>query len=158
MKLQTTSSTQTKKIAKELAGAIIGKTKKTNRFLDFFTTYDLRHKTIVITFNGNLGAGKTTFIQGFLRGLGVKSKITSPTFVIVKSYKVKSYKVFHMDAYRIKSPKEILDLNWKEIISDPKNIILIEWPERITGILPKDKINISLKYGKRENERELIIY
>ena len=63
-----------------------------------------------------------------------------------------------MDAYRIKSAKEILDLNWKEIISDPKNIILIEWPERITKILPKDRIQIAFKHGKREHERELTFH
>jgi len=161
LKLQTTSSIQTKKIAKELADVIIGKADKTNRFIDSLTSCFLPHKSaLVITLHGDLGAGKTTFTQGFLRGLGVKSKITSPTFVIIKNYKLRitNYeKVFHMDAYRIKSAKEILDLNWKEIISDSKNIILIEWPERISKILPKNKIQITFKYGKNENERYLTI-
>lgn len=150
MKFQTTSSIQTKKIAKELAQTLRQAQGIKNK----------NKHALVITLKGDLGAGKTTFTQGFLRGLGVRLKITSPTFVITKSYKLKakSYsKVFHMDAYRIKSAKEISDLNWKEIIADPKNIILIEWPERISKILPKQKIQIIFKHGKKENERELLI-
>jgi tRNA threonylcarbamoyladenosine biosynthesis protein TsaE len=137
MKLQTTSSIQTKKIAKELAQSILD-----NSLSSQNSQVRISHNALAITLHGDLGAGKTTFTQGFLRGLGVKSKITSPTFVITKSYKLKakSYsKVYHYDCYRIKSAKEISDLNWKEIIADPKNIILIEWPERISKILPKNK-------------------
>ncbi len=114
----------------------------------------------VIALRGNLGAGKTTFVQGFLRGLGVRSKITSPTFVILKKYKLKNLKtykfVYHLDCYRVKSPKEVSEINFKEIFANPSNIVLIEWPERISKIIPKNSIRIKFDYGRKENERKLI--
>ncbi len=146
-KIRTISSVHTQEVAKIFASEIA----KKKIFED---------QALIILFKGNLGAGKTTFIQGFMRGLGIKSKITSPTFVIMKSYKLRSsgYKnIHHIDAYRIKNPKEILDLNFKKIISDPQNIILIEWPEKISKIIPKNKILIYLDYGKKETERILQI-
>lgn len=162
IKLKTISSIQTKKIAKELAQtlrlapadakAMAGKQEIIKQKL-------FKH-ALMITLKGNLGAGKTTFVQGFLRGLGVRKKITSPTFVLMKTYNLRltTYnKAIHIDCYRIKSAKEILDLDWKEIISNPKNIVLIEWPERISKILPKQKIQINFKHGKKENERLVVI-
>lgn len=115
---------------------------------------------VVLTLRGNLGSGKTTFTQGFLKGLGIKKKITSPTFVIQKNYKLKAkgYKLaYHIDCYRIKKSQELLILGIKEIFDNPKNIVLIEWPERISGILPKERIRINFKYGKKENERKVVI-
>ena len=118
------------------------------------------NQAVVLALKGNLGSGKTTFTQGFLRGLGVKKKITSPTFVIFKRYKLraKSFKfVYHIDCYRIKKSQELLVLGIKEIFDNPKNIVLIEWPERIKNILPKERINVGFEYGKKENERRIVI-
>ena len=113
----------------------------------------------VVALSGELGAGKTTFIQGFLRALGVKRRITSPTFLIFKSYTLnaKPYTlVYHIDCYRLKNEKEILELGFKEIISSPENIVAVEWPERIKKVLPKNTIFINFKFiGK--NKREIII-
>lgn len=145
-KFETTSAFQTKKFAAYLAKNL--------------TKEKQRKSALIIALKGNLGAGKTTFVQGFLRGLGVKSKITSPTFVLIKTYNPKpiTYNLaYHIDCYRIKNHKEILDLGFKEIISNPQNIVLIEWPERISKILPRKRINIFLEHGKRENERKLSI-
>jgi tRNA threonylcarbamoyladenosine biosynthesis protein TsaE len=118
------------------------------------------HKfALVLALSGDLGAGKTTFVQGFLRGAGIRKKITSPTFIIVKSYKVKGYKdykkIYHIDCYRIHKPKDILNTGIGGILNNPENIVLIEWPERIKKLLPKKIIAINLKHGKKENEREL---
>ena len=121
----------------------------------------LRKSALTLTLSGDLGAGKTTFVQGFLRGAGIRKKITSPTFTIVKSYKVKSYKdyksIYHIDCYRIHKPKDILNMGIREILNNPGNIVLIEWPERIGRILPKKVIAIKLKYGEKENERIISI-
>ncbi len=95
-------------------------------------------KAVVLALKGDLGGGKTTFLQGFAKGLGIKEKILSPTFVIVKKYKIQNY--YHIDCYRIQKPKEILELGFKEIVSDPRNIVAVEWAERINKILPKDTI------------------
>lgn len=111
---------------------------------------------LVFALTGNLGSGKTTFVQGFLRASGVRKKITSPTFVIVKSYKVKSYKViYHIDCYRIKRSKELLDLGLRGILNNPQNIVLIEWAEKIKKILSKDAIWIKFKHGKKENIKNI---
>lgn len=102
----------------------------------------------LLALHGNLGAGKTTFIQGFAKGLGIKTKVLSPTFVIMKKFKVnkKRFKTFyHFDCYRLKGG-EILELGFKEIISDPKNIIAVEWPEKIKKFLPKDTLKMEFKF------------
>jgi tRNA threonylcarbamoyladenosine biosynthesis protein TsaE len=113
---------------------------------------------------GNLGAGKTTFVQGFFRGLGLKKRAPSPTFIIVRRHslprglkKRKLTNVFHADAYRLKNAKHLAALGFKETLADPKNIVLIEWPERAKGILPMGTIWLTFKHGKRENERHIMI-
>lgn len=89
---------------------------------------------VVVALSGDLGSGKTTFTQGFAKSLGIKERITSPTFVILKRFKINDLRfknLIHVDAYRFENPKEMLDLGWKEMLSRPKNIILIEWAEKI---------------------------
>ncbi len=100
---------------------------------------------VVVALSGDLGSGKTTFIQGFAKSLGIKERVTSPTFVILKRFKINDppwaerfKNLVHIDAYRFENPKEMLDLGWKEMISRPENIILIEWAEKIKKILPKN--------------------
>ncbi|MFA5386590.1 MAG: tRNA (adenosine(37)-N6)-threonylcarbamoyltransferase complex ATPase subunit type 1 TsaE [Candidatus Paceibacterota bacterium] len=140
IKFKTKSANETKKIAKLLAEDILKGRLKTK-------------KGLVLAFSGNLGSGKTTFIQGFLRGLGIKNKITSPTFVIMKRYK----NAYHIDCYRFRKPAELVDLGFKKLVNKPENIFLIEWAERIKKILPKDTIWLEFKHGDKENEREITI-
>lgn len=111
---------------------------------------------IIIGLKGNLGAGKTTFIKGFAEGLGVRNKITSSTFVILRHYPLKQKKCahfFHMDAYRIKKISELRHLGFGKIISLPKSVTLIEWPENIGGALPQKTKWLEFRHGRRENER-----
>ena len=101
----------------------------------------------VIGLFGDLGSGKTTFTQAVARELDIKEFVTSPTFVIEKICILKGKKfekLIHIDAYRLESGKELADLGFKEIESDSKNLILIEWPERVENILPKDLIKINI--------------
>ena len=110
----------------------------------------------IIALQGDLGAGKTTFTQGFFGGLGVKRKIPSPTFVIMKRYKVKHAhftNAHHMDAYRLRKSEDVTPLGFQKLLIDPKNIILIEWPENIKGALPRGTKKIEFRYGKKESER-----
>ena len=112
----------------------------------------------ILGLEGDLGGGKTTFLQGFARGLGIKEKILSPTFVILKKFeigKVKSQYFYHVDCYRIKKPREILDLGFKEIIFNPKNIVAVEWSNRVRKILPK-KIIILKFYFLGRNKRKIV--
>ena len=101
---------------------------------------------LIIGLQGELGSGKTTFTKAFARGLGIKSKVTSPTFILMKKFG----NFYHIDCYRIKSYKDILDLDFKEMVSKPKNIIIIEWAEKIRKILPKDTIWIKFKIVSKE--------
>lgn len=115
---------------------------------------------LVLALSGNLGGGKTTFVQGFMKGAGVKKKITSPTFVLIKTYNLQSKaykKIYHIDCYRLKKSEELLDLGLKEILENSDNIVLIEWPERIKKDLIKNCILIKFKHGKKENERIILI-
>jgi tRNA threonylcarbamoyladenosine biosynthesis protein TsaE len=119
----------------------------------------VQKRALVIALQGDLGAGKTTFVQGFLKGLGIKKRATSPTFIIMRRYKiprtlaVRRSHLHHMDAYRLRKPEDVSSLGFKEILADRQNIILIEWPENIKGALPRRTRRIQFKYGKKENER-----
>jgi len=116
-------------------------------------------RATVVALQGNLGAGKTTFVRGFFRGLGLKKRAQSPTFIIMRrhSLKRKFKNVFHMDAYRLKSAEQLEALEFGKIMDDPKNIILIEWPERIKKALPANTAWITFRHGKKENERSIIM-
>lgn len=113
---------------------------------------------VVVGLYGNLGAGKTTTTQFIAKALGVEETVTSPTFVLEKIYELKNQKfthLIHIDAYRIEKLSELQSLGWEEIISNPNNLILIEWPERISDIMPE---HIKLNLGHvSEFSRELEI-
>lgn len=113
----------------------------------------------VLGLKGNLGGGKTTFLQGFSKGLGIKEKILSPTFVILKRFKLEDKNFgnfYHIDCYRLNDSKDILELDLEKIIADPKNIVAIEWPERIKNILPKNAVLINFEFIDKD-KREIII-
>jgi tRNA threonylcarbamoyladenosine biosynthesis protein TsaE len=90
----------------------------------------------VITFEGDLGAGKTTFIKAVTRGLGVTRAATSPTYALVHRYQGTRGPVFHLDCFRLRSPDEAADLDWEGLLSEG-DAILVEWPERAAGWIPQ---------------------
>jgi len=96
---------------------------------------------VVVGLSGELGSGKTTFVQGVARTLGVAETVTSPTFVILKTYDANSKKfsrLIHIDAYRLSHEQELFDLGFREIGVTPHTLVLIEWPEHVVGALPKN--------------------
>ena len=116
----------------------------------------------VLALHGDLGAGKTTFVQGFAQALGVAKRIISPTFIIMRTYEilhhsgmqeengsrdkyVKKY-LYHVDLYRAESEKDVEGLGLLEIMQDPENVVLIEWPEKIESFLPKDAKHLYFTY------------
>lgn len=112
---------------------------------------------VIVGLYGDLGSGKTAFTQAIAKCLGVKETVTSPTFVIEKIYKLRGENfdhLIHIDAYRLKSGDELLHLGWEEIAKNPKNLILIEWPERVAEILPGDMKKIYFIFVA-ENTREI---
>lgn len=115
---------------------------------------------LVIALEGELGSGKTTFVQGFAKAFGVEEKVLSPTFVLMKVYPLKQRRfkhLVHIDCYRLDSAKDLLHLGFREILKDKDAIILIEWADKIRRILPHDAIRISFCHGKRPQERILYI-
>lgn len=130
------SKKETSEIAKKFLEEIIGKK---------------RHKGAqVVGLSGNLGAGKTAFVQAAAKHLGVKNKVVSPTFVIVKKYVLKNKKhkyLFHLDAYRLKNERELRELGWLEILKNPENLIFIEWPENVAKALPKKTHRVRIAHG-----------
>lgn len=118
----------------------------------------------ILALVGDLGSGKTTFTQFLAKELGVKENVTSPTFVLMKKYKIEKLRkqknkkikryLYHLDAYRLSSPDEALDLGLEEIWSDPKNITVIEWADRIADILPEKRIEIAFSL---EKERKVMV-
>ena len=109
---------------------------------------------------GELGAGKTAFVQGFYNGLKIKKRVMSPTFILVRRSALRHTRfsnAYHMDAYRIKNPRELSALGFKEMINDPKNIVLIEWADKIRRALPKGTHWLKFSHGEKKNERIIVI-
>jgi tRNA threonylcarbamoyladenosine biosynthesis protein TsaE len=151
---RTFSSEETKKIGYDIGKSLSQATVKNIKL----------NGPIVLALQGDLGAGKTTFVQGFLKGLGSKKRVVSPTFVLMKRHKLsptqgakKFSNVFHIDAYRLKKPQQFEVLGMEEILSDPRNVVLIEWPEQAREFIPKNALWLKFSYGKKENERTITI-
>lgn len=157
------SSVQTKKLGGKLAKKILEKRPACSAG----RRSGPRSTAFIIGLEGELGGGKTAFLQGFAKGLGIKEKILSPTFVICKKFQIPNYKLqtgsksqiskfqnfFHFDCYRTQKPKEILGLGFKEIISNPKNIIAVEWAEKIKKIMPKNTVWVKFKFLDKKRRR-----
>jgi len=107
----------------------------------------------VICLQGDLGAGKTTFVQGVAHGWGSLDSVSSPTFVIVNEYRRADQGIlFHMDAYRLGSAVEAEQLDFDTMLTD--GALLIEWPERIDGLVPNERLWINLEHAGEE-ERDM---
>ncbi|MGB9857773.1 MAG: tRNA (adenosine(37)-N6)-threonylcarbamoyltransferase complex ATPase subunit type 1 TsaE [Dictyoglomaceae bacterium] len=102
---------------------------------------------------GDLGTGKTTFLKGFAQGLNIEKPIISPSFLIIREYEGK-YPFVHIDAYRLNSFVELLDLGWEEYL-DGEKIIAIEWGEKIKELWPEEYLKISF-FHRSLNTRELL--
>jgi tRNA threonylcarbamoyladenosine biosynthesis protein TsaE len=107
----------------------------------------------VICLQGDLGAGKTTFVQGIAQGWGSLDAVSSPTFIIVNVYRRKDQAcLFHMDAYRLESTLEAEELDLDAMLS--QGPLLIEWPERMDGLVPSEHLWVHLEHIAEE-EREM---
>ena len=131
----------TQKLAKDLAKEILRK-----------------DRLSVVALYGILGAGKTTFVQFLAKALGVKEKVLSPTFIIMKTFalprRMGQFKFLtHIDTYRLTSAKDLLELGLKEILKDKENITIIEWPEKVARYLPKNTMNLYFRVmGEKERK------
>jgi len=141
MEFITKSARETQKVGRKIAVNLVKKTPS------------------IIALTGDLGSGKTTFVQGFVKGLGVRKRIISPTFILMRTYKAKKKNtLYHLDLYRIESnfEKEIENLGVKDLWKEEKNILIIEWAEKIKNLLPDDTIWIKFEYLS-DDKRKIII-
>ena len=110
----------------------------------------------VIALEGELGAGKTAFARGVLRGLGYTGRVTSPTFAIANEYDAPGGMVAHFDMYRILDPEALFELGFEEYL-DGSRILLIEWSENVREVLPEELKTVRIVYGAEEGTREVTL-
>ncbi|MDR0933140.1 MAG: tRNA (adenosine(37)-N6)-threonylcarbamoyltransferase complex ATPase subunit type 1 TsaE [Victivallales bacterium] len=112
----------------------------------------------VVALDGDLGAGKTVFSRGFARGLGITEPVSSPTYTIVQEYPLPDSKgmLYHLDLYRIENSISALAFGVDEFLKDLESIALVEWPERISDILPPAVTTVKIRH-LTDNEREITI-
>ena len=136
----------------------ISKLENTKKFADIFSKNIFKGNIILLY--GEVGVGKTTFIKFLINCLQKIDKlniseITSPTFSLMNQYKLNKYEIHHYDLYRLNNEKDILSLNIFEDFSN--KVILIEWPEILGKLKPRNTIDINFEYGKNFNSRYLTI-
>ncbi len=124
-------------------------------FLVKLSQQNKKETAVIIGLSGDLGSGKTAFTKCVAVALGISDVITSPTFILEKVYRIPRTsilgpyftKLIHIDAYRLESASEMRALDWDTIVKNKNNLILIEWPEQVTEVLPKDMLAISFKHS-----------
>lgn len=135
----THSAEETRAFGKKLAGEIVPGT--------------------TLCLQGDLGAGKTTLVQGLLESLGAERPYVSPTFVIMKQYDLPApsvtgiRRIYHADAYRVEE-KDFREIGFAEWCADDEGLVILEWPERVSNMLPKKRIDVTLQ-SLSETEREI---
>jgi len=111
----------------------------------------------VLCLYGDLGAGKTTFTQGLAKALGIDQKVSSPTFVLMREYAFgDSKKLYHIDLYRLESLLEAKSIGIVEILQNNNNVVVIEWPEKVESLLPKNRWEVRIVSTGPET-REILI-
>jgi len=128
---------------------------------EFARSHLARLKCPLIALYGDLGTGKTTFVQGLAKGFGITRRIISPTFVVVRGHRIRNKEsriknFYHIDLYRIENEKDIKGLGLEEIINNPQNIVAIEWAEKMEGLLSSKRWGVRFEYLS-ENKRRIVI-
>ncbi|MDD5589664.1 MAG: tRNA (adenosine(37)-N6)-threonylcarbamoyltransferase complex ATPase subunit type 1 TsaE [Candidatus Portnoybacteria bacterium] len=144
----TKNARETQKVAGEIVGSLLKKN---------------RTKAAVLALEGELGGGKTTFVQGLVDIFELKVPITSPTFVVMKRYEIgnpeisKIFKnLYHADCYRLEHSQDLAALGFGEIIKNPENLIIVEWADKVREIIPDDAAWIKFEWmGEEERKIEI---
>lgn len=111
----------------------------------------------ILLLSGDLGAGKTVLVKGIAKGLGVSRAITSPTFSLMNVYETAGAKLVHIDTYRLKHEQELLDIGAEDYLGKPDTICVIEWPEKIAGILENKKTITAVIEHQDQHRRKITV-
>jgi tRNA threonylcarbamoyladenosine biosynthesis protein TsaE len=114
------------------------------------------HDPMVFYLYGPLGAGKTTLVRGFMRGLGYAAAVKSPTYTLIEPYEVGGRHVYHLDLYRVRDAAELEYLGLREL-QDGSAVLLVEWPERGAGFLPPADVELAIDYDAEGEGRQLAL-
>ena len=110
----------------------------------------------VVAFTGDLGAGKTAFVRGLARGLGIPDRVTSPTFTIVNEYEGGRLPLFHFDLYRLGCADELFDIGWEDYLARG-GVCAVEWSERMEELLEPGTVRVDLRRGEDEDRRVITV-
>ena len=115
----------------------------------------------MLALTGDLGSGKTTFVQGLAKGFGIKERVLSPSYVLIRQHKIKNLKseignLIHVDLYRLSGVQETEMIGLTEFIGKKENVVVIEWAERAGDLFGKSALHIDFEYGKN-NQRKIIL-
>jgi len=119
----------------------------------------IQNQALILALIGELGTGKTTFVKRLAQALNIIANILSPTFIIERKFPIRKtrFKYFyHFDCYRLKRGEELINLGFKDIISSPKNFVVIEWADRVMSLLPSETIFLKFTFLS-QNKREIRI-
>jgi len=107
----------------------------------------------ILCLYGDLGSGKTSFVQGLAKGLGINRRIISPTFIIARHYEMGNLNFYHIDLYRTQTTQDLLSIGLDEILENNSNIVAIEWAEKLNELLPKKRIDLKFEYIDEEKRK-----
>lgn len=111
-------------------------------------------KPCVMTLSGDLGAGKSVLARALIRALGHQGAVKSPTYTLVEHYELEGWNIAHMDLYRLNDPEELHFLGFDDIVAN-SDLLLIEWPDKGDGLLPKVTLAVTIEYS--ENGRSVVL-
>ena len=132
---------------------LIGERKTEDKAKNFASSIKGFQSSLLINLEGNLGAGKTTFVRGLIQELGFNEFIKSPTFTIVESYESENLKVFHFDLYRIEDDRELLAIGVEDYLSEENAITLVEWPEKSKRYFNNPDYIVELNHCDNDEKR-----
>ena len=113
----------------------------------------------VVCLYGELGAGKTVFVKGLMKGIGIEERVTSPTFTLIHEYNVNHNsikKIYHIDLYRLENIERVKNIGILELFNENNAVVVIEWAEKMGDLLPKKRVDLFLKQLE-EDKREIQI-
>lgn len=110
----------------------------------------------VVVLAGDLGAGKTCFVQGAAEALGVRARVTSPSFVLVREYTGASFGIVHADVYRLNSLQELVDLGYEDVL-DPSRVAFIEWGDAVSALLPDERLEVTITDAGDDDARSIAL-